>query len=222
MQVVGLDGWRGGWVAIELVAGEFAAAAVFATIDEVLAAYGEAAALAADMPIGLPASGVRAADRLARQLVGARRSAVFNCPPRDVLAIDTYAEANALAKARHGFGISKQSYMLRPKILELDDAVGAGASFYEAHPEVAFRAIVGCDLPAKKSYQGQRVREGALKSVGILLPDDLGSAGMTPPDDVIDAAAVAYVAHRIASGDAVSLPDPPETDAAGRPMAIWF
>lgn len=54
-----------------------------------------------------------------------------------------------------------------------------------------------------------------------LLPDDLGAAGRTPPDDVLDAAAAAWTAHRIAHGRAHSLPDPPEHDADGRPVAIW-
>jgi predicted RNase H-like nuclease len=39
-------------------------------------------------------------------------------------------------------------------------------------------------------------------------------------DDILDAAAVAWSASRIASGQASSLPDPPQT--AGVPIAIWF
>ncbi|MFI6764988.1 DUF429 domain-containing protein [Streptomyces sp. NPDC050355] len=54
------------------------------------------------------------------------------------------------------------------------------------------------------------------------LPDDLGDAGRTPPDDVLDAAAAAWTAHRIACGRARSVPNPPERDAGGRPVAIWY
>ena len=52
---------------------------------------------------------------------------------------------------------------------------------------------------------------------------DLGAtAGRRITTDVIDAAAVAWCALRIAGGgEAFSMPSPPERDAAGRPVAIW-
>lgn len=40
-------------------------------------------------------------------------------------------------------------------------------------------------------------------------------------DDLIDACAAAWTAGRIARGQAVSFPSPPERDAAGLPVAIW-
>jgi predicted RNase H-like nuclease len=43
-----------------------------------------------------------------------------------------------------------------------------------------------------------------------------------PADDILDAAAVAWTATRIASGRAASLPSPPQPDDAGRPIAIWY
>ncbi|NUP38908.1 MAG: DUF429 domain-containing protein, partial [Streptomyces sp.] len=52
--------------------------------------------------------------------------------------------------------------------------------------------------------------------------DELGPAGRVPPDDVLDAAAAAWSAHRIALGTAASLPDPPETTRDGLPVAIWY
>jgi predicted RNase H-like nuclease len=45
-------------------------------------------------------------------------------------------------------------------------------------------------------------------------------AGTVPPDDILDAAAVAWSADRIARGQASSLPDPPQVAAV--PIAIWF
>lgn len=217
-----MDGWRGGWVVVELDSGVFHGAGIFATAGEVVAAHGSAATVAADIPIGLPTSGRREADTLAQERLGRRRSTVFYCPPRDVLELDSYAEANTLSKQRHGFGISKQSYMLREKILEVDAVIGAGATIYEVHPEVAFRALVGKELASKRTYAGQRSREAALADVGIELPDDLGEAGGVPVDDVLDAAVVAYVAYRIATGVAESLPPRAPRDAHGRQMAIWF
>jgi hypothetical protein len=43
--------------------------------------------------------------------------------------------------------------------------------------------------------------------VGIVLPDNLGAAGDVPCDDILDAAAAAWSAHRIAKDMAASLPD---------------
>jgi predicted RNase H-like nuclease len=187
----------------------------------VIAAVPGAAAVAIDIPIGLPAAGRRAADVLTRRRLGARRSSVFYAPPRGVLMQPTYAAANQMAKRLHGFGISKQSYMLRPKILEVDELVRRGDSIYEVHPELAFLTMGGAELPPKKSYGGARQRIRLLEAVGIELPDDPGPAGTQALDDVLDAAAAAWVADRIASGIAASFPDPPEIDETGLAMAIW-
>jgi predicted RNase H-like nuclease len=154
-------------------------------------------------------------------MLGSRRSTVFLTPPRDVLEVTPYAAANALSRERHGFGISKQSYMLRAKILEVDAIARNDGRFFEVHPEVAFRSLSAADLSPKKTYDGVRERYRALRSVGIELPSELGSAGRAPVDDVLDAAAVAWVGRRIASGAARSMPDPPDTDPAGLVMAIW-
>jgi predicted RNase H-like nuclease len=51
-------------------------------------------------------------------------------------------------------------------------------------------------------------------------PEDLGPAGAVPVDDVLDAAAVAWTAARVAAGTARSLSDPPAVFADGLPAAI--
>jgi len=42
-----------------------------------------------------------------------------------------------------------------------------------------------------------------------------------PLDDVLDAAAAAWSAHRVATGVVQSLPEPPEI-VQGQLVAIWF
>ena len=74
---------------------------------------------------------------------------------------------------------------------------------------------------SKKSWRGQRARLGLLRAEGVDLPDDLDAAGDVPTDDVLDAAAAAWSAHRIARGAAKSLPDPPQNDR-GQSIAIWY
>jgi predicted RNase H-like nuclease len=93
---------------------------------------------------------------------------------------------------------------------------------FEAHPEVSFRTMAGEPLAhAKKTWAGQARRRELLAKQGIVLPDSLGPAGQAPPDDVLDAAAVAWTAHRMATGTAGSYPDPPEIQDGAR-IAIWY
>jgi len=208
-------------MAVVLEDGRFAGAL---RVDRAAAAMADvpaAAAVAIDIPIGLPGSGRRRADYLARNRLGARRSSVFFAPPRDVVETASYAAANALAMKRHGFGISRQSYALRPKILEVDELVRDDGRIHEVHPEVAFAAWHDGPLPSKKSYSGARRRLDLLEGLGVVLPVALGAAGAVPIDDVLDAAAAAVVAGKIVRGEAESLPDPPDVDATGVRMAIW-
>ena len=220
MEVVGVDGWRGGWVAVTLKDGSFASAEVVTHIGDVLKRPG-VATVAIDIPIGLPAETVRMADRAAKRLLGARSSSVFFAPPRPVLEVETYRAANALSKDRFGFGLSAQSYALRTKVIEVDDLAPVDRMF-EVHPEVTFWMLAGRVLPSKKTWEGVMARRRLLETAGLELPDDLGPAGEVPVDDVLDAAAASLSAARIASGTAVSLPDPPELNAHGHEMAIWY
>jgi hypothetical protein len=60
-----------------------------------------------------------------------------------------------------------------------------------------------------------------LRLDGTVLPDNLGAAGDVPCDDILDAAAAAWSAHRIAKDMAASLPDPPQF-VDGQSIAIWY
>jgi predicted RNase H-like nuclease len=77
---------------------------------------------------------------------------------------------------------------------------------------------------AKTTWAGAARRRALLWSAGIVLPDDLGPASVVPPVDVLDAAAVAWTAHRIVTGQARCLPDGTGTqlDERGEPIGIWF
>lgn len=93
----------------------------------------------------------------------------------------------------------------------------------EAHPELSF-AVMDAGQPiqeSKRTWDGQRRRLARLRDVGIVLLDDLGAAGFAGAEDVIDAAAVAWTAARVAAGAAECLPAVCETDVDGRSVAIW-
>jgi predicted RNase H-like nuclease len=90
--------------------------------------------------------------------------------------------------------------------------------------EISFAELNGGRPVAagKKTWNGQMTRRALLAAAGIRLPDDLADAGAVPPDDILDAAAVAWSARRIGSGQASSLPRPPQSGGTGLPIAIWY
>src|SRR5690242_19943512 len=96
-RVMGVDGSRAGWVGIVLCASELS---VYfdPDIEDLAAAAERDGALdvvAVDMPIGLPDTGRRAADVLARQALGPRWASVFITPVRTALDYDDYKIASA-------------------------------------------------------------------------------------------------------------------------------
>ena len=220
---VGVDAYKGGWVAIVLRNRSVHRCGVYSGFQELLDDHPSASVVAVDIPIGLPVSGGREADSLARKLVGPRRSSVFPTPPRSVLEAASYSDALAMARNLGVGGISKQSFGLAPKILQVDEIARGDDRIHEVHPEVSFRRMAGQPLKySKKSWNGASQRRLLLAQHDIVLPDDLGEAGLTPIDDVLDAAAAAWTADRISRGKAVSLPNPPEQIEDGRQAAIWY
>jgi predicted RNase H-like nuclease len=222
LAVTGVDGWRRGWVAVTLRGGAFHEALTAATFAELLVKLRESTVIAVDIPIGLPdGPEPRAADLAARRLLGRRGPTVFLTPPREVLEAPTLKEAIRISRATAGTGISAQAYALRTRILEVDEHVG-DPRILEVHPEISFRTMAGHPIGTKKSWEGQMLRRELLTRHGVRLPDRLGDAGAAPADDILDAAAAAWSAHRFASGSASSLP--PGRSPAGPPIrqAIWY
>ncbi len=199
-RLVGVDGCRGGWVAVALPGPEVV---VRATLREVLEAFPDANRVAVDIPIGLPAGpGGRASDRAAKTLLGRASSRVFPAPTRACLDAPSYAAARRVEPS-----LSAQSYALRRKILEAD-RFRDDPRVVEAHPELAFLAFAGEALVAKRTWDGQMRRRAVLAERGLVLPDDLGPTGGTAAaDDVLDAAACALVAAAVADDTAVCLGD---------------
>jgi predicted RNase H-like nuclease len=237
--LAGVDGCPAGWVAAfvrpDLDGARVRIVPRFADIPRAPEAP---AIIAIDMPIGLPERagyGGRTAENAVRPLLGARQSSVFSVPSRAAVAAEDYREACtiALATSDPARKVSKQLFMLAPKIREIDAALRADASLarcvYEVHPEVAFWRLNGeraLDEPKKvksRPYEpGLALRRRLL--IGAGLPTSVVEA-MPPkgagPDDLIDALACAAIARRIHAGVARPFPDPPERDAFGLTMAIW-
>jgi predicted RNase H-like nuclease len=174
-------------------------------------AVGAIVAASIDIPIGLPARGPRRCDVAARRLLGPRRSSVFPAPARSVLAAGSYAEACARSRRASGKGISKQLYNILPKIREVDAALAATPGLTEhvceMCPELSLAMIAGAPMAhAKRTPEGRDERRTALRAVF----GDVGALTCRPPrgaapDDVLDAIAGLWTAHRYASGTATCL-----------------
>ena len=222
--VLGVDAYKGGWVFVRLENDAFASAKIYASFAVGVGASNDAAVIGVDMPIGFPAAlpQGRKADGLARTFVRPLTSTVFPAPHPCVHQAVNWEIANRLSHQQTGNGLSKQSFALIPKILEVQAVAADDDRIYEVHPEVSFRELAGHPLVSKKRWNGHRQRHALLVRAGIVIPDDLGDAGTAAADDILDAAVAAWSASRIARDVASPMPNPPEHDANGRRVAIWY
>lgn len=235
MRVVGVDGIPSGWIAVAVEEGRYLDMRAFRTFRDLVAASPEAVAIAVDVPIGLPGDvsgddGIRrAADEAARKQLGRGASTIFSTPPRAVLRDVrglSYRAAQEKWKVAGVSAPSAQSYALAAKILEVDEFVSGderGSIVHEIHPELSFLAMNrGRPLrPAKKSWAGFVQRFRLLRNAGIEIPFVVTDVMDAHPDDVLDAAAAAWTAQRIARGEAGTVPEDPPRDRRRRPVAIW-
>ena len=228
MTVIGIDACARGWVGVVLddtATGATFVAAVSATrFADVVGLAPGASVVAVDMPVGMCATGVRSADLAARAALGRRYATVFLTPTVSALAAGGYEQASAANREVTGQSLSRQAWALAGKIAEVEEwRLGTGRTPMEVHPELAFARLAGAPLPeSKKTWTGMVRRRALLRQDGIGVPDDVGPAGRwAAVDDLLDAAAVAGTALRIRRGEARPLPDPPDLDHLGRPMAIW-
>jgi predicted RNase H-like nuclease len=155
-----------------------------------------------------------------------RHSSVFNAAPRAVLDCTSYADANALHRRITGKGLSRQSWGLRAKILEVEGFIRRqpGLTVIEVHPEVSFKALRGAPLDhPKKTPDGEALRRRLLADAGISIPGRLPEpVHRTPADDILDAGIAAWTALRFAAGDAEILGDSPPGPHATDRSVIWY
>lgn len=247
---VGVDGCKRGWVAVVGSQSVEPQLRVYSTFAELIADTPPDALIAVDMPIGLPErimGGGRSPEKLVRSILGQRQSSVFAMPARQVVEMgermtgrteDDYplhGEASALAKTLSdpSKGVSIQGFYLFPKILEIDALLRANPGLRdrvkESHPEVAFTVLnggVAMALPKKikgrVNLPGMQERRALLARYGLSASflTDRAPSGVGA-DDVLDAAVCWLVAGRLARGQAISFPNPPERDDYGLEIAIW-
>lgn len=210
--VLGVDGCRSGWVGVRWDGS--CDVLVAPTIVELVDAARPLDAIAIDIPIELPVDVPREAERLARRLLPGRASTIFNAPARSVLDCADYPEANAANRSSLGLGLSKQTWYLVPKIRDVHEWLASprpplpSVPVVEAHPEVCFAAMNGGVLvDGKTTVAGESLRRSLLLAHGldVVAERQRGVA----VDDVLDAAATAWTARRLADGLAERLPPEP-------------
>ena len=223
MAVLGVDGWRLGWVGA-LLDGRHVRLLALADVPAVLAVP-DADVVAIDMPIGLSEDGARACDVAARKRLGAAGSSVFPAPVRAVLATDDYAEARAISRASTDpeRAPSAQAFMLVRSIRALDDALGEPPPdrVVEVHPELAFRCGLAGVTARKGTAAGTVQRLRALRAVMDVEEGLADAPPGVPMTDALDACAAAWSARRLAEGRAECVGDG-STDRRGRPMRICW
>jgi predicted RNase H-like nuclease/catechol 2,3-dioxygenase-like lactoylglutathione lyase family enzyme len=231
-QFVGVDGCRGGWIAVILDDQGGAQAQVFESIVKLWTAFKPQPPklILIDIPIGLPENGARGVDREARQVLGPRRSSIFAVPVRAAIYASAYAEGSTLNWNATGNRFSVQLWNIRPKIRDVDallttDAIAASV-IKETHPEVIFWGLSGSPMAQPKNTEaGYEARISLLERYQPRSRELIQTTLERYPrsvlvrDDVVDALAAAVAAKL---GNLQSIPAVPEVDSHGLPMQILY
>ncbi|MBM3223962.1 MAG: DUF429 domain-containing protein [Candidatus Tectomicrobia bacterium] len=233
--LAGVDGCRAGWVAVCAQPQAQSAAEhqvrLFSRFADLLAGLPAVTCSAVDIPIGLLTArepGGRACDRAARRLLGRRASSVFTPPTRPLLEATHYDQVRT-------HGVSVQAFHILPKIREVDRVITPALQqyIYEAHPELAFRALAGAPMAQrKKTAAGYEARLRVLEQIPSPLFQDIRVAvehvlrlyrrTQVAPDDVLDAYVLVWTAWRIWQGQGSRVPSDPPYDERGLRMEIWY
>lgn len=243
----GIDGCRGGWIVARWDGAQVLSLARVTHVHDLFDAADPPCITAIDMPIGLPdqtGPKGRTPERCLRPKLGKRQSSVFSVPSRAAVMAgigpgsedERYhaACAAALATSDPPKKVAKQCFHIFPKIAEVDALLrgrpGLADRLVECHPEASFWAMNGQkELSHPKKVKNRPFEDGINERLKLLgasgVPCDLLNAQTARAlgaglDDLIDAAACAVTAKRVAEGKALRFPDPPEADAFGLPVAI--
>ncbi|MGB0683600.1 MAG: DUF429 domain-containing protein [Magnetovibrionaceae bacterium] len=218
--VAGIDGCRAGWAVVLAEANPLRLKAVqlIGKISELDDLNPPPDIISIDIPIGLDRvakPGGRACDAEARALLKPHRtSSVFSPPCQAALGATDYEEAKRVNRASgpDAPGLSQQTFNLFPKIREVAEwvALRPASPVFESHPEVSFTALNnGKPLAEPKRKQAGRARRLALLSEaglgGIETYLSHWPLKLIAPDDLIDAAIMAWTANRLLSGSSVRL-----------------
>ena len=210
--LIGVDGTSSGWVAS--IGGSekkcLSSINFYENLGKLLSDYPDSLVVI-DMPVELNEKNhLRECDILAKRYLGRNfQSSVFIPPLKRVLKCSVYQEANSLSKKIAGKGLSKQSWHLKNKIIEVQDLCKISNKIYEGHPECSFKMLKNEPLESKKkTVKGIFERLNLLRKVGL---DPLSTSlnlennSAIKIDDVLDSMVLFITALRIIEGKHICL-----------------
>ena len=242
MLFLGVDGCRGGWLAIKIALDNRWEVRLFKKFSHLWEKYGEAFLILVDIPIGLRQGSEekgsrerqeRRCDKEARKLLGNRRSCVFRVPCRPAVYAGSYDEAIARNERLTGTRIFKATYNLVGKIREVDEFQAANPQareqVREMHPELCFWSLNDCRplQYSKTKEDGYLERLQLLQSIYPLSETILNHTLSSYPrkkvkkDDILDALCGAITA-KIGRESLTAIPNQPERDSEGLPMEMVY
>jgi predicted RNase H-like nuclease len=232
--IAGVDGCKIGWLCmLKNTESGYLKSHVFRSIVDLLHRHPSLLIISIDIPIGLTDSGARQCDIIARKLLGQPRGcSVFPAPIRPSLKAKSWEEANELSRSIDNKGITKQSWGIYPKIIEVDTTLYENQQlrkiFKEVHPELSFM----------EWNRGAPIIQPKRKKIGKLIRSALvdryfGSGAFqlvrreylkkyVADDDINDAFAALWSAERIHKDIAKKIPDIPVYDSYGIEMVMRY
>jgi predicted RNase H-like nuclease len=168
-----------------------------------------------------------AAVRVNQKLAGVGVSIQAFSLRRKILEVDAWVRLAMSERSRRTFRVAGRSCASRNVrcrgVAEVSTDPGSTRRVVEVHPEVSFATMAGRPLPdSKVTWAGAERRRMLLADAGIRFASELGEAGRgARVDDILDAGAAAWSARRVAAGDAICMPSPPEVFSDGLSCAIW-
>ena len=234
MNCIGIDGCKSGWFFVLFSANGDWDINIYSSVSSFAKFLEKGDLILIDIPIGLPFVDKRQCDITARRLLSLRRgSSVFPAPSRKAAYEKNYKKACIMNKKALGVNLSRQTWNICKRIIEVDRFILHRDQFpinlREAHPEICFWALAGGQAMkfSKKTKQGVEERLNLLKSVvpqslpiyekarALFMRKDVGH------DDILDALALAVTGF-LGRNLIASIPDQPEFDALGVRMEIIY
>ncbi len=212
MRIAGIDGYKGGWIAVILEGGVFATAQVaWNKCLEALIRDNKIDHAIVDIPIGLASKPEeRDTDQAMRDFLRGQASCVFNAPCRQALVAKNHEEATRINNEILGLGLTKPAFNIMKKINEADTVVRKlkQDKMREGHPEISFRILFNLSLgnknfderlDSKATATGTWQRLKLLKDLKfdiINLIEHLPERHPAKLDDLLDAAVLTWSANR--------------------------
>jgi predicted RNase H-like nuclease len=234
----GIDGCRGGWLAVSLDFDRLDHWEVccFATGDwDVLDELVSRSNLTlVDIPLGLgDGDSERESDRLIRRALGRRGSSIFPVPVREAVYAESYSQACEINFKVQGKKLSKQLWNLGDKIRSIDGYLKSHPEYRlvlrESSPEYAFQLLSGAPLDLSKSTSAGVEERLSICSRYENRSDPIYQYCIQSyprkacaPHDILDALILAITALLTKTRGVMKIPETCRTDRYGIPIQAIF